>query len=158
MKILFIIIDGLGDKPIPQLKNKTPLEAAHTPNLDSLVKRGICGLIEPFLFSWQKNPRSDTAHLALFGYDPRIYYSDRGPYEAVGVGMKMQKGDVALRTNFSTIPISKRITNTVQPHKMQSVFGDSKHYTPGCQAKTSGADTFEDDAIKKRYDTDFCAT
>jgi len=109
MKILFIIIDGLGDKPIPQLKNKTPLEAAFTPNLDSLVKRGICGLIEPFFFPWQKNPRSDTAHLALFGYNPRVYYSGRGLYEAVGVGMKMQKGDVALRTNFGTVNKNQKI-------------------------------------------------
>jgi len=103
MKIAFIVIDGLGDKPIPQLGNKTPLEAAKTPNLDSLAKNGICGQIMPFKFAWQKWPESDTCHLALFGYDPQKYYLGRGPYEVAGIGMKMKGGDVALRANFATV-------------------------------------------------------
>jgi len=103
MKILFIVIDGLGDRPIPELGNKTPLETAKTPNLDWLVEKGVCGLVKPFLFSWQKYPPSDTAHLALFGYDPKIYYLGRGPYEAVGIGMDLEEGDVALRGNFATL-------------------------------------------------------
>jgi len=103
MKIIFIVIDGLGDKPIPQLGNKTPLEVAKTPNLDSLAKNGICGQIMPFKFAWQKWPESDICHLALFGYNPKIYYLGRGPYEVVGIGMKMREGDVALRANFATV-------------------------------------------------------
>jgi len=107
MKIIFIVIDGLGDKPIPKLKNKTPLEAAKTSNLDWLAKNGKCGLIKPFQFSWQKYPESDTCHLALFGYDPKIYYLGRGPYEVVGIGMKMREDDVALRANFATVDSDK---------------------------------------------------
>ncbi|HDZ54337.1 MAG TPA: 2,3-bisphosphoglycerate-independent phosphoglycerate mutase [Candidatus Nealsonbacteria bacterium] len=103
MKIIFIIIDGLGDKPIPKLGNKTPLEAAKTPNLDWLAKNGICGLIKPFYFPWQRYPRSDTAHLALFGYNPKVYYLGRGPYEAAGIGFDLKEGDVALRANFGTV-------------------------------------------------------
>lgn len=103
MRILFIIIDGLGDRPIPQLGNKTPLEAAETPNLDWLAQNGICGLIQPFQFPWQEYPTSDTAHLALFGYDPKIYYLGRGPYEAAGIGMDLEEEDVALRANFATL-------------------------------------------------------
>lgn len=103
MKIVFIIIDGLGDKQIPQLKNKTPLEAAKTPNLDWLAKNGTCGLIRPFKFSWQKYPESDTCHLALFGYNPRVYYLGRGPYEAAGIGFNLKEGDIALRANFGTV-------------------------------------------------------
>ena len=102
-KILLIVIDGLGDRPIPQLGNKTPLEAAKTPNLDFLAKNGICGLILPFQFPDQKKPESDTCHLALFGYEPKIYYLGRGPYETAGAGLKLQEGDVALRVNFATV-------------------------------------------------------
>ncbi len=103
MKIVFIIIDGLGDKPILKLKNKTPLEAAKTPNLDWLAKNGICGQTKPFYFPWQGYPRSDTTHLALFGYNPKIYYLGRGPYEAAGIGFNLKEGDLALRANFGTV-------------------------------------------------------
>jgi len=103
IKIVFIVIDGLGDKPIQALGNKTPLGAAKTPNLDWLAKNGICGLVVPFKFPWQKYPESDICHLALFGYDPKIYYLGRGPYEVVGAGMQIKEGDVALRANFATV-------------------------------------------------------
>ena len=102
-KIILIVIDGLGDKPIPQLGNKTPLEAAKTPNLDWLANKGICGVILPFQFPDQEKPESDTSHLALLGYDPKKYYLGRGPYEAAGIGLDLELGDVALRVNFATI-------------------------------------------------------
>lgn len=100
-KIILIIIDGLGDKPIPQLENKTPLEAAKTPNLDRLAAEGVAGLVLPLKFG--DFPHSDTAHLALFGYDPKIYYLGRGPYEAAGIGINLKKNEVALRVNFGTV-------------------------------------------------------
>lgn len=103
MKILLIVIDGLGDEIIPQLGNKTPLETAKTPNLDFLAKNGVCGLVRPFLFPWQKRPESESTHLALLGYDPKIYFLGRGPYEAVGIGIKLRKGEIALRVNFGTV-------------------------------------------------------
>lgn len=108
-KIILIIIDGLGDKPIPQLGNRTPLEAAKTPNLDWLIKNGICGQIQPFQFPWQKFPESDTCHLALFGYNPKKYYLGRGVYEAVGVGADLKRGDIALRANFATVDSNLKI-------------------------------------------------
>ncbi len=119
-KIILIIIDGLGDRVIPQLGNKTPLEAAKTPNLDWLAENGICGQIQPFQFSWQKFPESDTAHLAIFGYNPKKYYLGRGVYEAAGVSFNLKKGDIALRANFGTVDSegkaidrrAGRITNT----------------------------------------------
>lgn len=108
-KILFVVIDGLGEKPIPQLDNKTPLEAAKTPNLDYLAKNGVCGLVQPFKFSWQPYPTSDVAHLGLFGYNPQKYYLGRGVYETAGIGMKLKKGDVALRVNFGTVDNNLKI-------------------------------------------------
>ena len=100
-KILLIIIDGLGDKPIPQLNNKTPLESAETLNMDLMAKKGICGLVETFRFPKEKVPTSEGAHIALFGYQD--YFLGRGPYEAAGIGMELKKGDVALRANFGTV-------------------------------------------------------
>lgn len=111
-KIILIIIDGLSDKPIAQLGNKTPLEAAKTPNLDWLAKNGICGQAQPFQFSWQRFPESDAGHLALFGYDPKKYYLGRGVYEAAGVGFNLkdlQKRDVVLRANFATVDNNLRV-------------------------------------------------
>ncbi len=102
-KILLIIIDGLGDRPTPKFENKTPLQAAKIPNLNLLTKNGICGLVTPYLLPWQKEPDSDTSHLAIFGYDPKIYYLGRGPYEAAGIGMKMKEDDIALRVNLGTV-------------------------------------------------------
>ena len=102
MKILLIVIDGLGDRPIPQLGNKTPLEAAKTPNLDFLAKKGICGLVLPYLQN-KKLPTSEDTHLALFSYDPKIYNPGRGVLEVMGIGMEILAGDVCLRGNFATV-------------------------------------------------------
>ena len=101
MKILLIIIDGLGDEPIPSFGNKTPLEAAKTPNLDFLAKNGICGLVEPFLFPKEKIPSSEGANVALLGFIN--YFLGRGVYEVTGIGMKLRKKDVAFRANFATV-------------------------------------------------------
>lgn len=102
MKILLIIIDGLGDRPIPQLGNKTPLEAAKAPNLDWLAQNGICGLVLPYLQN-KKPPTSEDTHLALFGYNPKIFNPGRGVLETLGIGMKIEPGDVCLRGNFATV-------------------------------------------------------
>jgi len=100
-KILLIVIDGLSDEPIPQLGGKTPLEAAKTPNLDYLAKNGICGLAEPTFYT--AIPTSEEPHFALFGYDPKKYPIKRGIFTALGAGMRMKSGDVALRGNFGTV-------------------------------------------------------
>lgn len=100
-KILLFIMDGLGDRPIPELENKTPLEAAVTPILDDLAKMGITG----HLHTIQRGitPGSDTAHLALFGYNPYEVYTGRGPYEAAGTDVPTRPGDIAFRTNMATV-------------------------------------------------------
>jgi 2,3-bisphosphoglycerate-independent phosphoglycerate mutase len=101
-KIILVIIDGLGDEPIPQLKNKTPLEAAKTPNFDFLAKNGICGLILPW-HEKGKLPTSEDTHLAIFGYDPKKSNPGRGVLEVLGIGEKIKKGDVCFRGNFATV-------------------------------------------------------
>lgn len=100
-KVIFIVCDGLSDRPIPDLGYKTPLEAANKLNLDKLAKRGILGAMNTVDIGVR--PGSDTSHLALFGYDPNVYYSGRGPFEAAGIGMDLKEGDVAFRANMGTV-------------------------------------------------------
>lgn len=100
-KVIFIVCDGLGDRPIPEFDRKTPLEAANTPNLDRLARGGISGAMDTVDIGVR--PGSDTAHLALLGYDPHVYYTGRGPFEAAGIGMEVRPGDVCFRVNMGTV-------------------------------------------------------
>ncbi len=101
MKILLIIADGLGDRPLKDFDGKTSLEAARKPNLNTLAIEGMVGLIDPI----QPGiiPGSDTSHLNYLGYDPFKYYTGRGPFEAMGTGLTLKGGDVAFRANFATV-------------------------------------------------------
>ncbi len=107
--ILFIIFDGLGDRPIAELDGKTPLEAAKKPNLDRLAELGVTGLIHTIKRGIR--PGSDVAHLSLLGYDPKHNYMGRGPFEAAGYGLKLQPGDIALRGNLGTVNSEGIITD-----------------------------------------------
>lgn len=100
-KAVFVVLDGLGDRLLPELGGKTPLEAAKTPTFDRLAKEGqsaLMNVIGPGI-----TPGSDTAHLALFGYNPMTEYPGRGPLEAFGAGIATKPGDVAFRSNFATV-------------------------------------------------------
>lgn len=99
MKGIFVIIDGLGDLPNKQLGNKTPLEAAKTPRLDFLATRGELGYMYPVKMGY--SPGSDESIVSIFGND--LKDSSRGQLEAAGAGLKLKKGDLALRVNFGTI-------------------------------------------------------
>ncbi|MGD0451402.1 MAG: alkaline phosphatase family protein [Candidatus Bathyarchaeia archaeon] len=107
MKLIYVAIDGMGDLPIKSLGNKTPLEAAETPNMDALAKNGKIGL----MYSVKKGvaPESDVAVISLLGYDPFKYSTGRGVIEAAGAGLKMKDGDLALRCNFATLGEGKTI-------------------------------------------------
>ncbi|RKX28039.1 MAG: 2,3-bisphosphoglycerate-independent phosphoglycerate mutase [Candidatus Zixiibacteriota bacterium] len=100
-KVILMVCDGLGDRPVKELGNLTPLEAAKTPNLDKLAAKAECGLMHTL--GRGKTPGSDTAHLTIFGYPIDQCYSGRGPIEVAGLGLKLQGGDVALRGNFGTV-------------------------------------------------------
>ncbi len=100
-KAIFLILDGLGDRSCDQLGGRTPLESASTPTLDRLAAQGITGLLDPLAPGIRVS--TDVGCLALFGYNPLKTYWGRGPIEAAGVDLKLKRGDVALRANFSTI-------------------------------------------------------
>lgn len=107
-KIYYIILDGLGDLPIKELGDKTPLEAGLTPNLDRLAQAGITGLVHPVERGIA--PESDVAVISLLGYDAHKYYTGRGPLESYAEGLAVNEGDLALRVNFATAePAGKKI-------------------------------------------------
>ena len=108
-KILLIIFDGLGDRPLTELGHKTPLEATPKPNLDWFAANGVNGLLDPIAPGVVAG--SDTSHLALFGYNPREVYTGRGPFEAAGVGIELKAGDIAFRGNFASVDDDLRITD-----------------------------------------------
>ena len=101
LKAILVIGDGMADRPIKELNWKTPLEAAHKPSLNQIAKTGICGIMD--LISPGIPPGSDTATLALLGYDALKVYSGRGALEAIGSGVKVLPSDVAFRCNFATV-------------------------------------------------------
>ena len=100
-KILYVVLDGLGDLPLKQLGNKTPLEAALTPNMDKLAQKGKTGLVYPV--GKGIAPESDIAVISLLGYDAHKYYTGRGPLESFAEGLTVNDGDVAFRVNFATV-------------------------------------------------------
>lgn len=100
-KIFYIVLDGVGDLPIKELDEKTPLEAAFTPNLDRLTQQGKTGLVYPV--GKDIAPESDIAVISLLGYDARKYYTGRGPLEAFAEGLVVNDGNLALRVNFATL-------------------------------------------------------
>lgn len=101
LKAVLIIADGMADRPIEELDWKTPLEAARKPSMNKIAKTGICGIIDPL--SPGIPPGSDSATLALLGYDALKVYSGRGALEALGSGVRVLPGDVAFRCNFATV-------------------------------------------------------
>ncbi|MCS7145189.1 MAG: 2,3-bisphosphoglycerate-independent phosphoglycerate mutase [Nitrososphaerota archaeon] len=101
MKILLILLDGVGDRPSKVLNGLTPLQAARIPFLNGLAREGANGLMDPV--SPGIPVGSDTGHLAILGYDPYKYYPGRGPFEALGAGIRLKPGDVAFRCNFATV-------------------------------------------------------
>ncbi|MBI5681740.1 MAG: cofactor-independent phosphoglycerate mutase [Deltaproteobacteria bacterium] len=98
MKYIILIGDGMSDEPIPELGNKTPLEAANTPNMDFLAQNGSIGLSKNVPDGYP--PGSDVAILSVLGYDPRKYYTGRSPLEAASIGVELSKDDLALRCNL----------------------------------------------------------
>ena len=107
MKYIILVGDGMCDYPIAELDNKTPLEYAKTPNMDFLAKNGKTGLSRTIPEGM--SAASDVANLAIFGYDPKVYYSGRGPLEAANLGVKLKDDEIAFRCNLITADEEKLI-------------------------------------------------
>ncbi|MFW6283483.1 MAG: phosphoglycerate mutase, partial [Minisyncoccales bacterium] len=103
MKGIIVILDGLGDRPHKLLNEKTPLEAAETPNLDFFAARGEQGFLYPVKPGFA--PSTEEAILSIFGNN---WIFPRGQFEARGNGINLTRGDLALRVNFATIDSIKQ--------------------------------------------------
>lgn len=101
MKYIVVLGDGMADQPIESLQGKTPLAYAATPNMDRLAANGTIGMAQTIPEGM--SPGSDTANLAVLGYDPKKYYTGRSPLEALSIGVPMQETDIALRCNLVTL-------------------------------------------------------
>lgn len=100
-KLVYVLLDGVGDRPNPDLNNITPLEAALTPNLDILARQGVTGMVCPV--SKGISPESDIAVFSMLGYNVLSEYPGRGVIEAIGLGCDFKNGDLAVRGNFATL-------------------------------------------------------
>jgi len=101
MKYIVVLADGMADYPVDELQGRTPLQAAATPVLDELARGGETGLVKTIPDGMP--PGSDTANLAVMGYDPQVYYSGRSPFEAISIGLELAATDVVFRCNVVTL-------------------------------------------------------
>ena len=118
IKMIYVLLDGVGDLPHPDLAGKTPLEAAITKNMNTLVKNGIMG--EVISVGKGIAPESDIAVFNMLGY--KFQHSDyvgRGVIEAIGVGIDFKDGDLALRGNFATLDSEGKIIDRRAGRKIE---------------------------------------
>jgi 2,3-bisphosphoglycerate-independent phosphoglycerate mutase len=117
MKYIILIGDGMADRPIKGLGNKTCLQKAYTPHMDYIASAGEVGSVKTIPPGFA--PGSDVAILSIFGYNPSRYYSGRAPLEAASRGIKLLPGDVAHRCNLITLKFpgtKKREMATVEDY------------------------------------------
>lgn len=101
MKYIVMLGDGMADYPVKELDDRTPLQAAHKPNIDALAAGGVLGMVKTVPDGLK--PGSDVANLSAMGYNPLECYTGRSPLEAVSIGIEMNDTDVAFRCNLVTL-------------------------------------------------------
>lgn len=139
MKYIVVLGDGMADEPIPELGNKTPLDAASTPVMDALAGAGIIGTVQNVPAGMA--PGSDVANLSVLGYDPAANYSGRSPLEALSVGVQMDEDDVIFRSNIVTLTES-------EPYAQKTILDHSSG-----EISTEDADVLMD-AIRAKFNSD----
>lgn len=140
MKYIVVLGDGMADEPIAELDNKTPLMAAKTPQLDLIAGKSEIGLA--YTIPEGMKPGSDTANLAVLGYNPRQYYTGRSPLEALSIGVDMKSTDIALRCNIVTL------SDDDKPYEEKTIIDHSSS-----EISTEDAAVLIE-AIKKELETD----
>lgn len=125
MKIVYVILDGIGDLPHQSINNRTPLDIARTPNLDSIARNGSMGQVTTV--GEGIAPQSDIAVFNMLGYDFKdTPYVGRGVVESIGCSLEFKDGDLALRGNFATINddlkiIDRRAGRIIDPKEAESI-------------------------------------
>jgi len=101
MKYIILVGDGMGDRPLPDLAGKTPLEVANTPTMDSISRNGELFRLQTIPTGMQ--PGSDIANLSLLGYEPQGFYTGRAPLEAASMGIDLAEDETAYRCNLVSL-------------------------------------------------------
>ncbi len=146
-RILLLVLDGLGGLPLTP-DGPTELEAAHTPNLDALAARSICGLSTPVAPGI--SPGSGPGHLALFGYDPLRYAIGRGVLEALGIGFPLQPNDLAARGNFCTLDPQTGLITDRRAGRIPTEVG-ARLCAKLRQIRLPGVETFVEPVVEYRF-------
>lgn len=107
MKYVILVPDGMAGEPLEELNDRTCMEAANSPNMDMIARKGIVGTT--LNVPKGMTPASDVANLSILGYDPRKYYCGRGPLEAANLMVELAENDVAFRYNTVTVGDDKMI-------------------------------------------------
>ncbi|HEY3329496.1 MAG TPA: cofactor-independent phosphoglycerate mutase [Capsulimonadaceae bacterium] len=107
MKYITLVPDGMADLPLDELDGKTPWQAARTPNFDRLATDGLVGAV--LTVPDGMYPGSDACNMTILGYDPKRYYTGRGPIEAVAMGVPLDAKDAAYRCSLVTTDGEKMI-------------------------------------------------
>jgi len=100
MKYIVVCGDGMADYPLEDRGNKTVLELSDIPNINMIAKEGAMGELKTVPNGFEAG--SDVANLSILGYDPKQYYTGRGPLEAYSIGVELEEGDIAFRCNIIT--------------------------------------------------------
>ncbi|MDR0541391.1 MAG: cofactor-independent phosphoglycerate mutase [Dysgonamonadaceae bacterium] len=140
MKYIIILGDGMADEPIPALGNRTPLQAAKTPWMDELARRGKSGILHTIPEGMA--PGSEVANLSVLGYDPEKVLEGRGSLEAASMGIPVEPGELALRCNLICIEngkiknhsaghISTEEADILMQSLNEKLSGDKAHFFPG---------------------------
>lgn len=139
MKYVVLLGDGMSDEKIESLGNRTPLQAANTPNMDYMAKRGRIGLAKTVPTGYP--PGSDVANLSVFGYDPRSCYTGRSPLEAASMGIELGPGDVAFRINLVNLE-ARAGTLLMKDYSAGHISTDEGHELVEALQKELGSDEF----------------
>ena len=139
MKYIVILGDGMAGEPMEALGGKTTLEAAVTPNMDSLAAMGEIGLAK--MVPQGMKPGSDVANLAVLGYDPQRCYSGRSTLEALSVGVAMEPTDIIFRCNLVTL-------SEEEPYERKTIIDHSSG-----EISSEDADVLMD-AVRKAFNND----
>ena len=98
MKYILIQADGMPDRPIKELNNKTPLQVANTPTIDKMTCISEVGSVNHIPEGFKSG--SDVGNLSVLGYNPRKYFTGRSPLEAASIGIDLGPNDIAYRCNL----------------------------------------------------------
>ncbi len=140
MKVIILLGDGMSDELYSELGNKSPLQSAHTPNMDFMARHGRVGLAHTVPQGLP--PGSDVANLSVFGYDPRNCYTGRSPLEAISMGVVLGPDDVAFRMNLVTL-MPKGSSIYMQDFSAGHISTEEAHELVATLQKELGSDKIE---------------